>query len=202
MLLISIPVKDRLTLDAGGTPVRINGHATTLRRIGDYLHYQDEDGKENRCLILDAFDDEGQIHFSAASHGKEDSPHTIVRPVAESADATQMINQGNAIRESLGIPPLAENDKKWYWIAINGPSVALCPVPVSTILAHPTPQQLIGFASLEEAQQAQTFLLTAPINEVKAKMQEWAERINVKEMAYHRPASPQPPTHGPTEWSM
>jgi hypothetical protein len=80
MLVISVPVGDRPTLDTTGTTVRINGHTTALRRVGEYLHYDDEDGNQNRCRILDEFEDDNMIHLSAASHGEEESPHVIVRP--------------------------------------------------------------------------------------------------------------------------
>jgi hypothetical protein len=41
ILLISVPSNDRKALESGGVAVTINGAATTLRRVGQYLHYKD-----------------------------------------------------------------------------------------------------------------------------------------------------------------
>src|SRR5262245_40271775 len=55
-----------------------------------------------------------------------------------------------------------------YWIALNGPSCAINTVPMREPVVSPTPEQLIGYPTLEEAQAAQRLCLTAPIEEVRA----------------------------------
>src|SRR5262249_12405147 len=92
----------------------------------------------------------------------------------------------------------------YYWLAINGSSVALARIPVSVeVLARsrvsPTPQQLIGFPTHEEAAAAQQLLLTAPIEAVRARMGEWAGRADVAVIVPHHP---EPPTTGVTLWSF
>ena len=79
MFLIGIE-KERIAELAEGTAVRINGHSTILRREGNHLIYQDEDGLENRCRIFMEDEDDLAINFSCASHGDEDEGHVIITP--------------------------------------------------------------------------------------------------------------------------
>ena len=56
---------------------------------------------------------------------------------------------------------------KYFWIAINGASVAAQPMAIEgTPYVWPTPEQLIGYRTFEEQHKVQQFLLTAPIEEV------------------------------------
>src|SRR5258708_5379303 len=79
MFVISIG-DSKLSLLSSGVPVRINGHATMLRRDRDYLCYQDEDGMENRCKILGQTDLGDKVRFECASHGMEQAEHVIIAP--------------------------------------------------------------------------------------------------------------------------
>jgi hypothetical protein len=92
--------------------------------------------------------------------------------------------------------------KSYYWIAVNGPSVAMLTVPARADRGHaiPSPEQLFGFPTAKEAAAAQRFLLTAPMPQVNARIRSWGNRIKSGEMAYIRPANPQPPTGGETAW--
>jgi hypothetical protein len=56
--------------------------------------------------------------------------------------------------------------KMYYWIAINGASDIMSPVPMpATLAVKPVPQRLLGFDSAEEAAEIQQFLLAASIPE-------------------------------------
>lgn len=64
------------------------------------------------------------------------------------------------------------NDEQFYWLAINGASVAASGIPMPvTVRVHPTPEQLIGFRTREAHLATQNLLLTAPISEVDKFMQ-------------------------------
>jgi hypothetical protein len=93
----------------------------------------------------------------------------------------------------------------YYWLAVNKASVACSPAPGrrGCVGVIPTPEQLLGFPTLEEARDVQRFLLTAPIALVERYMtEELPPRIRAGEVAYVRPEHPQPPTRGPTVWTM
>lgn len=79
MFLIGIE-KARLAELAEGTAVRINGHNTTLQRVGDFLIYEDEEGVENHCRILIEHENDIALNFACASHEQEDERHVIVTP--------------------------------------------------------------------------------------------------------------------------
>jgi hypothetical protein len=89
-----------------------------------------------------------------------------------------------------------------YWIAINGASCAMSsfPLPV-TVAAKPTPQYMLGFPTLEEARDTQEFMLTAPIPDVRKRLEGFQERVQRGEIIYIQPANPEPPRTGPTMWS-
>jgi hypothetical protein len=82
MFWICVP-KDDLPLlaAADGRPCVVNGHATTLRRDGNYLTYSDEEGKENRCKIMfDELMDNGLVQFNCKSHGADDEEYSVFTP--------------------------------------------------------------------------------------------------------------------------
>jgi hypothetical protein len=84
-----------------------------------------------------------------------------------------------------------------YWIAINGPSVALCSVAMDEVHCRPTPEQMFGFPTLQEAREAQKLLLDSPIPECHRRMKAWMAREDV---AVRKPKDPEPCTTGPTMW--
>ena len=90
--------------------------------------------------------------------------------------------------------------KTYYWIAVNGASVALCSIPAAKAVCAPVPEQLFGFPTLEEAKAVQHLLLNAPIPHVEERMASWADRIG-HDMAYERPANPESPRDG-TAWML
>lgn len=103
------------------------------------------------------------------------------------------------------MPPATKDDEtKWYWIAVNGPSCAASSVPMpATVSVRPTPEQLIGFRSREEQLKAQHFLLTAPIGEVEKYMRTTLlAKYEKGEVAVIHPKAPDPPTAGPTCWML
>lgn len=91
--------------------------------------------------------------------------------------------------------------KSYYWLALNGPSVASCMAPLSKKLSvTPTPEQLIGFSTYEEAKRIQQFLLTAPMEKVVKYMESLPPRIRSGEIQYIRPQNPQPYSPDATMW--
>lgn len=94
------------------------------------------------------------------------------------------------------------NDRKmWYWIAVDGASVAASPSRMRWGLkVDPVPEQLIGFRTLKEQQIVQEFLFTAPFPKVQRYMETLANRIKNGEVAFCRPEYPERPRHGPTVW--
>lgn len=96
------------------------------------------------------------------------------------------------------------NQDGWWWLAVNGPSCAACgfPTQADRLEVSPVPEQLIGFRTREEQLAAQKLLITAPINKVKKFMASLPSKIDSREVAYIRPTNPEPPTCGPTVWSI
>lgn len=62
------------------------------------------------------------------------------------------------------------NDKR-YWLAFNHISCAMCEVPTTAedIECSPTPHQLLGFKSRDEAKEWLRFLVTAPFHQIRAR---------------------------------
>ena len=87
--------------------------------------------------------------------------------------------------------------KHWYWIAINGSSVALSSLPMRNPVVMPTPEQLFGFGTLKEAQHAQHVLLNAPIKEADAFLQGLKPDVMAQRIVYLRPNNPQISDQGP-----
>lgn len=85
-----------------------------------------------------------------------------------------------------------------YYIAINGPSVAMSPLPFSSPpITVPLCECLIGFPTLKEAQAAHHLCLTAPIPEVARHTRRWASDPRIVYVVHE---NPDPPSRGPTAW--
>ena len=83
-----------------------------------------------------------------------------------------------------------------YWIAINQASCAMCSIPVDTPpTAKPTPQFLVGFPSLVEAQSAMKLCLTAPIAKVQAAFMAWTGTKGVVVKKCRKPQKPAATTY-------
>jgi hypothetical protein len=65
----------------------------------------------------------------------------------------------------------------------------------------PTPEQLIGFPTLEEAQRAQRICLRASINAVRRFMESLRPDVKSGRIRVIKPPHPQPQTDGPTMWT-
>jgi hypothetical protein len=91
-------------------------------------------------------------------------------------------------------------DKK-YWIAINGSSCARSSLPMQNPMVTPTPEQMLGFPTVEEAQKAQRLCLQAPMNEVRKFMESLRPDVKSGRIRVIQPAHPQPPTHDATMWT-
>ena len=87
-----------------------------------------------------------------------------------------------------------------YWIAINGASCALTAFPMRHPLVIPTPEQLLGFPTLDEARKAQQVCLNAPMPEVKRFMQSLSADVMAGRVRVIKPKHPEPPTSGQTAW--
>jgi hypothetical protein len=93
------------------------------------------------------------------------------------------------------------NHSERYWIAINGSSCALSAIPLRNPIVTPTPQHLLGFPTLEEAERAQHICLTAAMEEVNRFLRNLAPDIKSGRIRAIREKRPQPETTGPTTWS-
>jgi hypothetical protein len=69
-----------------------------------------------------------------------------------------------------------------------------------TVKVKPTPQMLVGFATREEAADAQQLCLTAPISIVKKFMAGLKERFEKGEIIAIQFEKPEPTTRGETIW--
>lgn len=90
-----------------------------------------------------------------------------------------------------------------YWVAINGDGAAACgfPLPVFPTVV-PTPQQLIGFDTLEEQLHCQRFLLTGRLEKVRRYVNSTLPRLARKgKVVLKKFQFPEKPTRGPTSWS-
>jgi hypothetical protein len=88
-----------------------------------------------------------------------------------------------------------------YWIALNGSSCAISPLPMRNPMATPTPYQLIGFPTYEEAQRAQRICLEAPMGEVNKFLAALTPDVKSGRIRVIEHAHPQPPTRCPTMWT-
>lgn len=88
-----------------------------------------------------------------------------------------------------------------YWIAINGSSCALTSLPFQKPLCTPTPAQMLGFPTLEEAQHAQGVYLNATMDEVCSFLEGLRPDVKSGRILVIQPTHPQPQTSGPTMWT-
>jgi hypothetical protein len=92
-------------------------------------------------------------------------------------------------------------ETEWWWLAVNGASVAASFVPFKTPpTVSPVPVFMIGFRTFEEQHKIQQFLLAAPIIDIEQFMGQLPSRIDAGEIAYVRLENPEPPTRGQTMW--
>jgi hypothetical protein len=92
-------------------------------------------------------------------------------------------------------------DDTRYWIAINGPSCSLCAIPLCEPLVTPTPEQLFGFPTLEEAEGAQQICLNAPMKKANRYLRGLSGDITSGRIRHIRPKYPQPPSKEATAWT-
>jgi len=89
-----------------------------------------------------------------------------------------------------------------FWIAVNGPTCAIYSLPMSNPLVTPTPERLIGFPTLEEAQHAQRICLEEPIDKVRAFVASLVPGVRAGRIRVIQPEHPQPPVSGgSTMWT-
>jgi hypothetical protein len=88
-----------------------------------------------------------------------------------------------------------------YWIAINGASCALTGLPLAEPKVTPTPEQLIGFPTLQEAREAQRCCLQESMGEVRRFLGSLRPDVRSGRIRVIQPPHPQPPTSGPTMWT-
>ncbi|MET4034931.1 MULTISPECIES: hypothetical protein [unclassified Bradyrhizobium] len=84
-------------------------------------------------------------------------------------------------------------DDERYWIAINGPSCALSPLPLRNPLLTPTPEQMLGFPTSEEAERAQRICLESPMDEVVRFLETLRPDVDSGRIRVIQPEHPQPP---------
>lgn len=176
MLILSIPKSE----PAGSC--RINGQPAEYRVGPDFLEFRYE-GEEawDRRGILEVIANGTLVQYFCDDGPASEGPYCVIQPVAA-----------------------RKSDEQFYWLAINGASVAASSIPLPvTVRVSPTPEQLIGFRSREEQVAAQQFFLNAPIKEVSRYMnEELLDKIKSGEVAYTKPDKPEPPTTGATLWQL
>jgi hypothetical protein len=96
---------------------------------------------------------------------------------------------------------MTDATKARYWIAINGPSCARTTTPLRDPKVSPTPEQLIGFPSDEEARAAQRICLEEPMETVRQFLESLRPHVRSGVIRVIQPSHPQPPSTGaPTLW--
>jgi hypothetical protein len=97
---------------------------------------------------------------------------------------------------------MTDADSEWkYWIALNGSSCAISSLPLRQPHVTPTPVELVGFPTFEEAYDAQQICLHAPIEEVRRFLRGLIPDIRSGRLRLIQPKHPQPPTRGQTLWT-
>jgi hypothetical protein len=108
---------------------------------------------------------------------------------------------GRAVAKDGGyIVSQTDRNANRYWIAINGSSCAISGTPMRDPMVIPTPEQMFGFPTAEEARKAQQICLTAPIQKANAFLQSLLPDIKSGRILYRRPDNPGPQTRGETMW--
>jgi hypothetical protein len=87
-----------------------------------------------------------------------------------------------------------------YWIAINGPSCARTSIALREPKVSPTPYQLIGFPTDEEAREAQRICLEESPATVRQFMESLQPRVRSGVIRVIQPDHPEPPTTEQTAW--
>ena len=88
-----------------------------------------------------------------------------------------------------------------YWIAINGPTCVISTLPLCNPKVTPTPEQLLGFTTWEDAKHAQHVCLTAEMDEVERFLESLRPDVKSGRVRVIQPEHPQPPTTGKTVWT-
>jgi hypothetical protein len=88
-----------------------------------------------------------------------------------------------------------------YWIAINGTSCAMSPLPMRNPLLTPTPEQMLGFPTHEEAARAQRICLQAPMDEVQRFLESLRPDVESGRIRVIQPEHPQPPIASQSIWT-
>jgi hypothetical protein len=88
-----------------------------------------------------------------------------------------------------------------YWLAINGASFELCEFPLREPLVTPTPEQLFGFPTLEEAERAYQVFLNAPAKKFDRFIDELHADVKAGRIRHVRPKYPQPANDDVTAWT-
>jgi hypothetical protein len=90
---------------------------------------------------------------------------------------------------------MTSEPKKYWWLAVNGPSVAASPVPlpVNGFGVTPVPEQLFGFATKDEQAEAQVRMVSGTPQDLRRYFRrELAPKVKAGKVAYFRPGKPQP----------
>jgi hypothetical protein len=94
-------------------------------------------------------------------------------------------------------------ESEWWWLAVNGASVAGCffPARASELKVTPVPERLIGFRTQAEQLEIQQFLLSASIQDINRYTASLPPKVKAGEVGFVRPSHPEPP-QDTTMWSI
>jgi hypothetical protein len=161
---------------------RINGQAAEFRVTDQAINfrYEGETEWQERC-ILDSCDSGNLVQYFCDDGSGSEGPYSIIQPA---------------------VVPESEVNELYYWLAINGPSVAASSIPMPrTVRVSPVPEQMIGFRSRDEQLAIQKFLLTAPMSQVEKFMKkEMPRKLKNGEVIGIKMKNPEPFTTGETMW--
>jgi hypothetical protein len=87
-----------------------------------------------------------------------------------------------------------------YWIAINGPSCSISPVPWRQPATRPVAEQYIGFPTFEEAENAQSICLHGSQTEMRDFFEGLRPAVKTGRVQVIDSPFPQPYTRGTTRW--
>jgi hypothetical protein len=77
----------------------------------------------------------------------------------------------------------------------------LTQLPLREPLVTPTPEQMLGFPTFEEAYEAQQVCLNEPMPKVQRFLLSLSADVKSGRIRVIQPKHPQPPTSGPTMWT-